>query len=78
MVTFEIKTILDARKRGKKKRLKLIMSLTDRILLTLHADVHKFLHPLASHYCCLLVFKCMEGFSDNSSRSKRHITLPEW
>lgn len=60
-------------KRGKKKTKTHHMSLTDRILLTLHADVHMFLHPPASHYCCLLVFECMEGFSDSLGVS---FTLP--
>lgn len=78
MVIFEIKTVLDAQKRKKKKTKTHHMNLTDRILLTLRADVHKFLHPPASHYRCLLVFKCMDGFSDNSSRSKLLITLLEW
>lgn len=52
---------------GKKKTKTHHMNLTSRILLTLNADIYKFIHPPVSHYCCLLVFKCMEVFSANCS-----------
>lgn len=66
MVIFEIKTILDDQNRKKKTKTR-HMNLTGRILLTLNADIHKFIHPPVSHYHCLLVFKCTEGFSVNCS-----------